>query len=81
MEKREQEFAVLVEQVRGDFRLVAEGLTALDQKVDRGFRDVRQEMAVGFGDMRSAIAELARQLNEQKGRRRPTEERLQSCIV
>ncbi len=70
MAKREREFSVLVEQVRGDFRLVAEGLTALDQKVDRGFQDVRQEMAVGFGDVHKALTELAKQFNEHK--RMPT---------
>ena len=59
----ERGFTALLEQVRSEVRLIAEGLITLDRKVDRGFQDVRQEMATGFTDTRTAITQLSTQLN------------------
>ena len=58
----ERGFVILLEQVRSEVRLIAEGVVNLDRKVDQGFQDVRQEMAVGFGDARTAITELAKRI-------------------
>jgi len=53
--REERQFTVLLEQVCSDVKLVAEGLAMLDQKVDRGFRELRQEMAASHAELRVAI--------------------------
>ena len=58
----ERQFTVLLEQVRSEVHLVAEGLIALDRTVDRGFHELRQEMGTGFSDLRTALTEFAHQL-------------------
>ena len=54
----------MLEQVSSEVRMVAEGLVALDRKVDRCFTEVRHEMSEGFTDMRAALTELAKDLKE-----------------
>ena len=55
-------FMVLLEEVRSDMRMLTEGIVTLEQKVDRGFKDVRREMATGFGDVRTDMTALAKAL-------------------
>ena len=64
-QSEERQFTVLMEQVRSEVKLVAEGLAMLDQKVDRGFRDLRQDMAVGLADVRTAITQLDNRFKAQ----------------
>lgn len=58
----ERQFTVLLEEVRSEVRLIAEGLISLDQKVDRRFHELTQRMTTEFSDLRTALTELARQL-------------------
>ena len=63
---QERRFTVLLEQVQSEVRMIAEGLTGLDQKVDRGFADVRQEFAHVRHDMNSGFHELTKRLNDHE---------------
>jgi hypothetical protein len=59
-------FDVSTEDVKREVRIVAEGLTRLDQKLDRTAVDIRGEMRSGFADTQAMIkfshAELDRRL-------------------
>src|SRR5206468_215655 len=59
-------FDVSTEEVKHEVRLLAEGLTRLDQKLDRTATDVRDEMRRGFADTQAMIkfshAELDRRV-------------------
>ena len=48
-------FDVSLERVRDEGRLVAEGLTAVGQKLDRTGSDMREEMRRGFAETQSMI--------------------------
>ncbi len=62
----ERGFTVLLEQVRSEVQLVAEGLVALDQKFDRRFASICQEMNTGFSEVRTDIRQLAKQVQEHE---------------
>ena len=62
----ERGFTVLLEQVRSEVRLVAEGVVGLHQKVDRGFADVRQEFTRVRQEMNVGFYELMKRLQEHE---------------
>ena len=64
MKKWDEERGVtaLLERVHSDIRIIAEGLAGLNTKVDAGFVQLRQEMAIGFSDVQTALAELSKRL-------------------
>ncbi len=66
-EPSEQErFEVLLEQVRHELELVAEGHVALDQKIDHVAQELSKKMDVGFADVLAAVRTIAKQLQEHE---------------
>jgi hypothetical protein len=49
-QRRRRHFDISTEAVKHEVRIVAEGPTRLDQKLDRTAADVREEMRRGFAD-------------------------------
>lgn len=64
--EEERGFVVLLEEVRHDYKALSERVTGLDQRVDRGFQDVRREMQIGFKDIQTGISRLVKQLREHR---------------
>lgn len=74
VEKRLTRVEVSVEQNRHHIQLLAEAITALDQKLDRfreevaaEFRSVRDEMAAGFGAQGERIEALEARMGRWEG--------------
>ena len=57
---------MLLEQVRHELEIVAEGHVALDQKIDRVAMELSKRMDVGFGDIQTALRTIAKQLQEHE---------------
>jgi len=62
----DERFGMLLEQVRHEVHMVAEGHVALDQKVDRIARELSKKMDVGFSDVLTAVRTIAKQLQEHE---------------
>ena len=62
----ERGFAVLLEQVRSQYRALAERVQLLDQRVDREMQEVRQGVRVELKDLTTGITSLVRELREHR---------------
>jgi hypothetical protein len=74
-------FNVVAEDLRSEIRLVAEAVTAVDQRIDREASALRTEMKEQFEETRAMIrlsyTELDRRLRTLEGRQDALESRLQ----
>ena len=61
---KKERFEVLLEQVRGELAIVAEGHVDLDRKVDRIEHTLSKKIEIGFADVQIAIQTLAKQVQE-----------------
>ncbi len=61
-EENRRHFQVLAEDLRGEIRLVAEGVATVDAKVDRGSAELRREMASGFADLKPLFRDHERRI-------------------
>ncbi len=59
-----ERFEVLLEQVRRELEIVAEGHVTLDQKIDRIAQDLSKKMDIGFADVLVAVRTVAKQVQE-----------------
>jgi hypothetical protein len=62
----ERAFAVVVEQLRGDFKVFGEALGGLRQQVTEEIGGLRQQMTDGFERVDRELGELKRDLGEVK---------------
>ena len=71
-------FDISTEEVKREIRLVAEGVTRVDEKLDRTASDIRDEMRRGFADTQAMIkfshAELDRRVRTLEEDHRALEE-------
>ncbi len=65
-EAKRRQFQVLPEEVRHELRIVAEGHTTLDRKIDRVAEELSKKMDVGFSDVLLAVQTVIRQLQEHQ---------------
>lgn len=66
--KRDQ-YTIVLEDIRHDFRAFGEGLQALDQKVEKGFSELRADMSVVKTDilvLRSDVSVLKSDMSDVK---------------
>ena len=61
---KKERFEVLLEQVRSELAIVAEGHVDLDRKVDRIEHTLSKKIEIGFADVQVAIQTLAKQVQE-----------------
>ena len=61
---KKERFEVLLEQVRSELAIVAEGHADLDRKVDRVEHTLSRKIEIGFADVQVAIQTLAKQVQE-----------------
>ncbi len=63
-EPTEQErFIILMEDMRGEFRKVTEHVLSIDQKMDRGFTEIREDLNNFKIEMRLAYKGLSKDVN------------------
>ena len=62
----DREFKVLLEEVRRELRVVAEGHTTLDDKIERVAQELSKKMDAGFADVLLAIRTVIKQLQEHE---------------
>ena len=62
----ERGFAVLLEEVRSQYRALSERVQLLDQRVDREVHQVRREVEVQLKDLRTGIKSLVRDVREHR---------------
>ena len=60
-----ERFEVLLEQVRKELELVAEGYVALDQKIDRRIDELDQKFGMGLPELDQKIEHVARELSKK----------------
>jgi hypothetical protein len=61
-----ERFEVLLEQVRHELEVLAEGHVTLDQKIDRVAQELSKKMDVGFADVLAAVRTVVKQLQEHE---------------
>lgn len=61
---KKERFEVLLEQVRRELAIVAEGHVDLDRKIDRVAEELSKRMEVGFSDVQIALRTLAKQVQD-----------------
>ena len=64
--EEERGFAVLLEQVRSQYRALSERVQLLDQSVDRELQEVRREVEVQFTDLRTGMKSLVKEVREHR---------------
>lgn len=69
-------FEVLMEEMKGEFRVFGERLTMFEANVERRFAESRQYMDHRFGIVEAAIMELSRGLQEARGDIRQLDDRM-----
>ena len=57
-----ERFEILLEQIRRELEVVADGYLTLDQKIDRVADELAKKLDAGFADVRSAVQTVAKQL-------------------
>ena len=62
----EGQFAALVEDVRREVRVVAEGHSMLNQKIDQLGEDLSKKIDEGFTDIKTGIAMLVKEVREHR---------------
>ena len=69
-EETRRHFEVVAESLRGEIRLVADGVAALDEKTDRRFAEVQERFAETHALIRLSCHDLDRRLRavEEAGR-------------
>jgi len=61
-----ERFEVLLEQVRHELEVLAEGHVTLDQKIDHVAQELSKKMDIGFADVLAAVRMVAKQLQEHE---------------
>ena len=64
MEGKER-FEVLLEEIRGDVKIIAEGLVSLRSEMERGFQSLRQELKEEIADLRNTFKLYAKQTDRR----------------
>ncbi len=62
----EQQFKALVEDVRREVQVVAEGHGTLNQQIDRLGEDLSKKMDEGFADIKTGITMLVKEVREHR---------------
>ena len=62
----QERFEVLLEEVRHELKVVAEGHTILDRKIDRVAEELSKKMDVGFADVLLAIRTVVQRQQEHE---------------
>ena len=57
---------ILLERVEQQYAFLSEKVMSLDQKIDRGLREVRRGMETGFRDLEKGIAVLVKEVRSHK---------------
>lgn len=76
--KRDQ-YTIVLEGIRSDFRAFGEGLQILDQKMERGFSELRSEMSIMKTDilvLRSDMSDVKKLLHKHNHSLEDHEERI-----
>ena len=58
-----ERFAILLEEMRHEFSMLAEGLVSLDQTVDRRVNELSRTMDTGFQDVHTIIGTLSKEVS------------------
>lgn len=65
--KEKERFEVLLEELKSEFRHVAERITALDAKIDREIQSFKESLEQRIGLLEKAVAEGFRSMHQQFG--------------
>ena len=65
--KEKERFEVLLEELKSEFRHVAERVDALDQKFDRKIDELRSSLEQRIGLVETAVTDLSRDMHKKFG--------------